>query len=652
MEADSSKRPAGSTAAAPALGGCIVTIGDIAPTILAELKPPKPPAPAPAAKPPVATGVKPRGLLMPVVALMIMIIPLIGLCLPVYLTSAKLREAERDSQAFACHLYTVNNPSPLATEALKTLTFPPGLSMGIPLYGAWLGWAITEAIADMYPDSAELRTAVDGTRNNFTALEPTYFSELQKNCSEIGEYVWGGKQLTKQRRSGGNSLHYIDADVEPAMRYLVQRQRQPLAPRHDNETGQLLEPDEYGIALVAAINSTLVALDVNTNAATMSFELRALSYNNEFKVVDERGRVSMPGVSIKSDVVSAIGAGDLTMKTGDRAASRPVATVLTPIRGMYYYPFDSYYVDVRIQSYLLGPDGARLPLAVIVSQRNLVTGWVQQVSMVKNVFDNYNVWWLDPSENAGSDVLVGYRIHVQRSNFVKFFACLVLIVMWTLTAAALTYAVDLNFLRPRNAMMMECTMMITLLFAMGNIRNVMPGIPGIGVGIDQYGYIWIMILLMAAATTMLGKLTCQYVHPLPTLYDRLVRNECYTEWRKKEDDKEKKAKEEAEKKKQEEAEKKQKEAEGKKLGEAGGSGNGSGSGGSGSFDAKAAGSTTSTLATPRAQVTQVTEGTGSAGALGTARSGSGSVQLQLQGRVSLRKQGDGGMDATVCGGVI
>lgn len=29
------------------------------------------------------------------------------------------------------------------------------------------------------------------------------------------------------------------------------------------------------------------------------------------------------------------------------AASRPVATVLTPIRGMYYYPFDEYLIDIR-----------------------------------------------------------------------------------------------------------------------------------------------------------------------------------------------------------------------------------------------------------------------------------------------------------------
>mgnify|MGYP001807106620 CR=1 FL=1 len=48
-------------------------------------------------------------------------------------------------------------------------------------------------------------------------------------------------------------------------------------------------------------------------------------------------------------------------------------------------------------------------------------------------------------------------------------------------------------------------MMVTLLFAMGNIRNVMPGIPGIGIGIDQYGYIWIMILLMASGKAYLSR---------------------------------------------------------------------------------------------------------------------------------------------------
>ncbi|KAG2432539.1 hypothetical protein HXX76_008884 [Chlamydomonas incerta] len=579
-------------------------------------------------------------LLMPVIALILMIIPLVGLCLPVYLTSAQQREAERDSQSFVCQLYTQNNPSPRATNAINTFNFTDDVPLGVPLYGAYLAWAYVEAVADAAPNSTEAQAAVDELRKNFTASEPAYFAELQQNCSVVGEYVWGGKRLTAKRRSGSNALPQVDADVAPAMRYFVERHRKPLNPSLDEETGEYVEPDEYGIALLGVINSTLVNLDVNSNAATLSFELRALSYHIDTPMVDDRGRIFAPNVSIKADVVSASGPGDLTMKTGDRVASRPINTVLTPIRGVYYYPFDEYTIDVRIQSIMSGRTGRRQPLAVIVSQRNQVTGWLQEVTMITNVLENYNMWWVADPDNVDSDVVVGYTIRVQRSNFVKFFACLVLIVMWTLTAAAITYAVDLNFLRPRNAMMMECTMMITLLFAMGNIRNVMPGIPGIGIGIDQYGYIWIMILLMAAATTMLGKLICQYVHPLPTLYDRVVKNECYTEWRKKEDDKAKKAKEEAEKKKEEEEKKKeeeekkkQKEAEAMKLQE------GRFSGSTSSCDeAKGTGSGGS-LSTPRAQVTRA-EGSVPAAA-----------SVRLPNSVSVRKQGDGGMDM-VCAGVI
>ncbi|PNW78551.1 hypothetical protein CHLRE_09g392653v5 [Chlamydomonas reinhardtii] len=245
------------------------------------------------------------GLLMPTLALLIMIIPLIALCLPVYLTSAKQREAERDSQAFVCQLYTQNNPSPRASEALDTFTFPEGLSLGAPLYETWVVWAVTESIADSYPNSTDARTALDEVQANFTALEITHFSELQQNCSAVGDYVWGSKALTTRRRSGANSLKHLDPDVAPAMRYFVERQRQPLAPSYDNETGQLVEPDQYGIALVAVINSTLVNLDVSTNAATMSFELRTVSYSDgDVQVVDERGRISAPGVTVKSDVSS------------------------------------------------------------------------------------------------------------------------------------------------------------------------------------------------------------------------------------------------------------------------------------------------------------------------------------------------------------
>ncbi len=42
----------------------------------------------------------------------------------------------------------------------------------------------------------------------------------------------------------------------------------------------------------------------------------------------------------------------------------------------------------------------------------------------------------------------------------------------------------------------EAMVFATLLFAMNNIRNVMPYVPPIGVGVDFFGFIWMMMMMM------------------------------------------------------------------------------------------------------------------------------------------------------------
>lgn len=61
------------------------------------------------------------------------------------------------------------------------------------------------------------------------------------------------------------------------------------------------------------------------------------------------------------------------------------------------------------------------------------------------------------------------------------------------------------YFRPRNATLGDAGLFTGLLFAMPNVRNVMPGIPpGIGLGVDFYGFIWIMLLMMITG----GSRTC------------------------------------------------------------------------------------------------------------------------------------------------
>ncbi len=62
------------------------------------------------------------------------------------------------------------------------------------------------------------------------------------------------------------------------------------------------------------------------------------------------------------------------------------------------------------------------------------------------------------------------------------------------------------YIRPRNAALGDASLFTGLLFAMPNIRKVMPGIPdAIGLGVDFYGFIWIMLIMMISVAACLAR---------------------------------------------------------------------------------------------------------------------------------------------------
>ena len=53
-----------------------------------------------------------------------------------------------------------------------------------------------------------------------------------------------------------------------------------------------------------------------------------------------------------------------------------------------------------------------------------------------------------------------------------------------------------------------------------SVRNVLPSVPAQSVGIDYFGFIFFMIMLMLAGASILAHMHRWYVAPAPTLYNR------------------------------------------------------------------------------------------------------------------------------------
>lgn len=54
-----------------------------------------------------------------------------------------------------------------------------------------------------------------------------------------------------------------------------------------------------------------------------------------------------------------------------------------------------------------------------------------------------------------------------------------------------------------------------------SVRSTMPYIPAQSVGVDYLGFIWFVIMLCLSGASVLASQVAWYVHPGPTLYDRL-----------------------------------------------------------------------------------------------------------------------------------
>ncbi|KAG2501041.1 hypothetical protein HYH03_000860 [Edaphochlamys debaryana] len=325
------------------------------------------------------------------------------------------------------------------------------------------------------------------------------------------------------------------------------------------------------VAAWATVNATVTALDVAINSTTVSFEVRvgsaifqtakkqrqvkrsarALAKVQYPALLDRTGRIKAKDVLLKTDVVSSSASGAdslLTLKSGDRVFTRKMEIPLTPTTSLYMYPFDEYTGTVTMVTTLAAGD-INYPTALIVQQKNAVVGWTLQASIVPTIEENRNVYNFTNPLDPDSAVTLTYTIKLKRTTFVQFFAVFVLIGLWLVSSCSFCYAMDLLYIRPRNATNGDATLFTAQLFAVVGTRNIMPGVPAVGVGVDFFGIIWIMIICLFTGAMVYARVMSQYVHKEPTVYDKVLKNQVWQDgWlaAKEADKKSKKAKKDAE----------------------------------------------------------------------------------------------------------
>mmetsp|Transcript_15093 Transcript_15093/g.32712 ORF Transcript_15093/g.32712 Transcript_15093/m.32712 type:complete len:483 (+) Transcript_15093:99-1547(+) len=106
-----------------------------------------------------------------------------------------------------------------------------------------------------------------------------------------------------------------------------------------------------------------------------------------------------------------------------------------------------------------------------------------------------------------------YYVHItiQRSSTNIYFSIFVVIVMWALSIALFVWAIDAALLRPRDRLEATAASVCTAaLFALPNVRNVQPGVPPIGAGIDIWGFFLNMTLVAVADVLMVFRLIVQH----------------------------------------------------------------------------------------------------------------------------------------------
>eukprot|EP00198_Chlamydomonas_reinhardtii_P005869 XP_001695205.1 predicted protein [Chlamydomonas reinhardtii] len=499
-------------------------------------------------------------LLMVVLIGLVMTPILIGIALPVFYTAKTARAKETSANVFMCSLY--------ADDRQAEARFYSDLEKSCSIVGQSLWGQMDDDTFSQTPAGNTWLQAVVNIAPVFTAARPPP-PPSPASASNASSPQAAGSDAPPDYGSeyegtfNGTGFDYPpEAPTEPPQAPQAPappRPRRPAAtptgsPSSTSSTGNLTMFEKrvaqfpQAVAAWSTINATITSVDVATNAMTISFEMHLDSLvlqtakntriakrsaksvaNVKFPaLLDRTGRIKGKDTLAQTDVVSAAGAdGTLSLKTGDRVTSKKMELPLVPTTSLYLYPFDEYTATVTLVSSMT-VSNVNCPTALFVKQKNAVVGWVFTAKLVPSVTDNRNVLNFQNPTDPDSAITLTYEIYLKRTTFVQFFAVFVLMGLWLVSACSFCYAMDLLYIRPRNVTNGDATLFTAQLFAVVGTRNIMPGVPAVGVGVDFFGIIWIMIICLLTGGLVYARIVSQYVHKEPTLYDRLAKNDSPT----------------------------------------------------------------------------------------------------------------------------
>ncbi|KAJ3237390.1 hypothetical protein HDU81_009488 [Chytriomyces hyalinus] len=173
----------------------------------------------------------------------------------------------------------------------------------------------------------------------------------------------------------------------------------------------------------------------------------------------------------KSAITVTIGTKQVAFK-----ANQPMLwqSVNIPIFGDFnFYPFDTLQSIITVSA--IAGENTTLPIGLVL------TGIPNGYNVV------YTAYAVDGFEAAG-------LADIGRNVTVRSFATLIMIIMWFLALASVTFAAGLQFFG-KKVEPPFVAFTIALLFAMPGIRNTMPAAPPIGCLADQMVLVWVMVIL-------------------------------------------------------------------------------------------------------------------------------------------------------------
>ncbi|KAJ3397729.1 hypothetical protein HDU92_004145 [Lobulomyces angularis] len=153
------------------------------------------------------------------------------------------------------------------------------------------------------------------------------------------------------------------------------------------------------------------------------------------------------------------------------------------------YPLDEFidaftisasYADIRVNN-------SNTPPPIVVEALGSLQGYTIEYGVAESEEIPYST---------------GFALKLTRSNTTKFFSFLMILTMWCLSASVLLLAITL-WMRDRKVEPPTIGVTTGLLFALPAIRNVQPGIPGIGCTADVVGLFWNITMVAVASLLLL-----------------------------------------------------------------------------------------------------------------------------------------------------